>query len=205
VAADETSPWKALDPELNVRLAELADEGRAIWNRFDLEVRRHAFHPFVPANYDDVLRALLPLREPGTRFLEWGSATGVITIMADLLGFEAYGIELDATLVDIARDLARRFESRATFVAGTFIPTGYTYRAPDGDVRLGTLSGGESAYDALGLSLDAFDLVYGYAWPGEADVMLDLMRERGRADARLLLNTGTEGLQVYRGGVAREE
>ena len=28
-------------------------------------------------------------RGPGLRFLEWGAATGVITIIADLLGFDA--------------------------------------------------------------------------------------------------------------------
>ena len=32
-------------------------------------------------------------------FLEWGSGTGVITIMADMLGFEAYGIEINPALV----------------------------------------------------------------------------------------------------------
>ena len=65
------------------------------FERFDTDVRQHRFHPFVPADYDAVLQELISLRAPELRFLEWGSATGVITIMADLLGFEAYGIELD--------------------------------------------------------------------------------------------------------------
>jgi hypothetical protein len=184
----DRSAWRELDPELNVRLAELADEGREIWHRFDREVRAHAFHPFVPADYDAVLDELLALRAPGKRFLEWGSAIGTITIMADLLGFEAYGIESDASLVAIARDLARRYDSAATFAVGSVLPTGYVYRAPDGDTRTGTLVDAPSGYLELGLALDDFDLVYGYAWPGEAPLMKDLMQRYGGADARLLLH-----------------
>jgi hypothetical protein len=41
----------------------------------------------------------------------------VITILADLLGFEAHGIELDPRLVEVAPSLARRHGSRARFEA----------------------------------------------------------------------------------------
>lgn len=191
--------WRDLDPELNVRLAELADEGREIWNRFDMEVRRHDFHPFVPADYDKVLAALLRLRRPGLRFLEWGSATGVITIMADLLGYEAYGIELDGRLVDMARQLAARFGSSARFAEGSLFPTGYRYRPASGDARLGTIGTGESGYLGLGMPLDSFDVVYAYAWPGEDDVLFDVMEHYGGEDTSLLLNVGAAGLKLYRG------
>src|SRR5512141_877538 len=116
---------RQLEPELRVRLGTVMEEGREFWGDFDRQVRQREFHPFVPANYDRVLRTLLRVRAPGLRFLEWGSATGVITIMADLLGFEAFGIEIDAELVAYARDLARRHGSRARFAAGSFLPTGY--------------------------------------------------------------------------------
>ena len=101
------------DPELLIRLKELCHEGWEIWNQFDAQVRSESFHPFIAAEYELVLDALIPLREPGRRFLEWGSATGVITIMADLLGFEAYGIELDSALVEEARGLAAAWDSGA--------------------------------------------------------------------------------------------
>src|SRR5690606_25573777 len=87
------------DPALQARLDALLAEGWEIWDRFDREVRDLAWHPFVAADYERVLATLITLRAPGKRFLEWGSATGVITIMADMLGFEACGIELDAGLV----------------------------------------------------------------------------------------------------------
>jgi hypothetical protein len=176
-----------LDPELRRKLTELQDEGFEIWRRFDIEVRQKEWHPFVPVEYEKVLQKLLDLRGPNLKFLEWGSATGVITIMADLLGFEAYGIELDAGLVATARKLAAKYGSGARFAEGSFLPTGYEWRTRDGDTRLGTVGYGRSGYLELKLPLDEFDIVYGYPWDGEADMMRDIMKRYGRADAIFLL------------------
>lgn len=189
-----------VDEALRTRLTSLSEEGWEIWRRFDDEVRQNRWHPFVPADYERVLEALLRLRQPGLRFLEWGSATGVITIMADMLGFEAYGIELDPELVNIARGLAERFESRARFVAGSFLPAGYEWTPRDGDGRRGTIGDGASGYLALQLPLEDFDLVYAYPWSGEEPMMHDLMRRYGGAGAGLLLHGGTEGIRLYRNG-----
>jgi hypothetical protein len=180
-------------------IAALLDEGRDIFHRFDLEVRQQHFHPFVAADYDRVLGALRALHRPGMRFLEWGSATGVITILADFVGYEASGIELDAGLVDTARDLAARHGSGARFACGSFLPTGYRYRTPSGDERLGTIGDGPSGYLELGSPLDTFDLVFGYPWGGEAPMMLDLMRAYGSRDALLLLHGNTD-VELYRDG-----
>ena len=190
----------AIDAALRARLQALCTEGWALWDRFDTEVRGRRFHPFVAADYEVVCEALLPWRGPGRRFLEWGSATGVITIMADLLGFEACGIELDASLVATAGGLARDFDSGARFVAGSFLPTGYQWRPRDGDGRTGTLGTGQSGYLLLGSALDDFDLVFGYPWDGEEAMMLDVMSKYGRPDAVLLLHSATDGVTAYRGG-----
>lgn len=189
----------ALDPELRSRLIALCDEGWDLWARFDTEVRQQRFHPFVAADYPVVLEALVALRSPGLRFLEWGSATGVVTIMADLLGFDAYGIEIDEELVGQARELARRTNSNATFTAGSFVPAGYQWRDRGGDGRLGTIADGESGYLQLGMALSEFDIVFGYPWTGEAAVMLDLMKVHGRRGGRLLVHT-EHGVNVYSGG-----
>ena len=190
----------ALEPDLRARVAALVEEGWEIFERFDAEVRQHRWHPFVASDYERVLQALLPLRAPGVRFLEWGSATGVITVMADMLGFEAYGIELDPALVEVARDLARRHGSGARFAAGSFLPSGYVPRTRDGDRRTGTIDDGVSAYPQIGHPLEDFDLVYGYPWTGEAEIMHDLMRAYGGRGARLLLHEGSGGLKLYRDG-----
>lgn len=196
VSAEE----QELEPALRARISALSEEGWEIWRRFDEEVRQDNWHPFVPADYDHVLQTLLRLRAPGLRFLELGSATGVITIMADMLGYEAYGIELDGKLVDVARELAQRFDSDARFAAGSFLPAGYRYRSRTGDDRIGTIGHGASAYPELRHPLEDFDLVYGYPWHGEEPMMLDLMRAYGGSGARLLLHGGKEGIRIFRDG-----
>lgn len=154
----------------------------------------------MAADYDAVQAALVSLRKPGRRFLEWGSATGVITIMADLLGFDSCGIELDASLVDVGRGLASRWRSDARFAAGSFIPMGWEWRPSDGNGRHGTIGQGPSGYLKLGHALDDFDVVYAFPWMGEEPMMLDLMRCHGREDAHLLLHTTQNGTRTYRGG-----
>lgn len=185
---------------LRVRLAALCTEGWEIWERFSSDDINRPFHPFVAADYEVVSEALWPLRGRQLRFLEWGSATGVITVMADLMGFEAYGIELDPGLVDTARELATSFDSKARFAAGSFLPTGYRWQPTDGDARTGTLGTGPSGYLQLGQSLDEFDVVFGYPWDGEEAMMHDVMKQYGRPDAILLLNSVTTGVAAWRGG-----
>ena len=190
------SPETRLEPALRSRILELQEAGHEIWDRFDVEVRRAEFHPFVPSDYSQILGVLLDLRAPGLRFLEWGSATGVITIMADLLGFQACGIEVDAELAAVARQLATRFGSGARFATGSFIPSGYKLRARNRDPRLGTIDQGTSAYPELGRPLEDFDLVFGYPWSGEEPIMVDIMRCYGSREARLIINGG-EGVRIY--------
>ena len=189
-----------LAPELKRRLATLFQEGWEIWDSFSREDQDNDFHPFVPAEYEKVLEALLPHLNPGQKFLEWGSATGVITIMADLLGFQAFGIELDGKLVELAEILAPRYDSKATFVKGSFIPQGYRWKPPGGDGRLATIGHGPSGYLELGHHLDEFDVVFAFPWSGEEPMMVDLMATYGSADAIFLLNTVNDGVRVYRGG-----
>jgi hypothetical protein len=189
-----------LDPDVGARIEAVCEEGRAYWHRFDAEVRQDSWHPFVPADYGCVLEALLPLRSPGRRFLEWGSATGVITNMADLLGFDACGIELDASLVSVGRGLAERSRSGARFAVGSFIPMGWEWKPRDGDGRLGTIGFGTSGYLELERSLSDFDVVYAFPWMGELPMMLDLMNAYGHVDAHLVLHTTEDGAKTYRGG-----
>ncbi len=201
-AAVGAPPARAmLGGPLRARLDAVIGEGREIFRRFDDEVRSESFHPFVPADYERVLAALAALPGPGLRFLELGSATGVIAIMADLLGFDAYGIELDAELVEVARGLARRHASGARFAAGSFFPAGYRFSDSQGDARIGTLGTGTPAYAGLGCALADFDVVYGYPWDGEEPILHDLMRRHGAPGARLVVLSGADGVRVFRDGV----
>ena len=192
---------EASDADLDARLDAVCADGWAVFEEFDRTVRTPGgFHPFVAADYEVVRAALLPLRAPGRRFLEWGSASGIITIMADLMGFEAAGIELDGALVETARALAARHGSNARFVAGSFLPAGYVWKTRDGDTRTGTIGEGPSGYLQLGRALEDFDVVFGYPWGGEAPLMLDVMRRYGGEDALLLLHDTNEGVRAFRRG-----
>lgn len=185
---------------MHARLGSACAEGWAVWEQFDRTVRERDFHPFIAADYDVVRDALLAYRQPGLRFLEWGSASGVITILADIMGFDAYGIELDGALVTMARELARKLNSGATFTAGSFLPTGYRWRGRNGAEDMGNTGTGPSGYLQLGRALDDFDVVFGYPWSGEAPMMQDLMRQYGRRGALLLLNDTNDGVRAYRDG-----
>jgi len=189
-----------VERKLGARIDALCEEGREFWHRFDAEVRQGDWHPFVAADYDSVRGALLSLRKPGRRFLEWGSATGVVTIMADLLGFDSCGIELDSSLVDVAREFASRWRSNARFAAGSFIPMGWEWKRSDGNGRHGTIGRGRSGYLELGRALDDFDVVYAFPWMGEEPMMLDLMRCHGRQDVVFVLHTTQDGTRIYQGG-----
>ncbi len=189
-----------IDPALGVTLAQLGEEGWEIWAHFDREVRRHRWHSFVPAEYGRVLLALVDLWKPGLRFLEWGSATGIIAIMADLLGYEAHGIELDEELVAISVEMARRYRSAARFTTGSFLPAGYAWRPADGDGRLATVGEGVSGYLKLGHPLEDFDLVYAYPWSGEEAMMHDLMRVQGAPGAGLVIQRDSGEVVLFREG-----
>jgi hypothetical protein len=182
---------------LQARLDAVCEEGRAFWHHFDAEVRQDSWHPFVAADYDCVRAALQSLYVPGRRFLEWGSATGVITILADLMGYDACGIELDVALVRVARDLAARSGSRARFAVGSFVPMGWEWRPKSSDGRIGTIGDGPSGYLELGRPMSDFDIIYAFPWPGEEPMMLDLFRCHGQEDARLLLHTCEQGARCH--------
>src|SRR6185295_17910299 len=78
--SNETVVSRVIDPALRKRMDDLIEDGYEIWARFDVEVRLHTWHPFVPLDYEQALKMLLDLPQGPLKFLEWGSGTGVIAI-----------------------------------------------------------------------------------------------------------------------------
>lgn len=81
---------------------------------------------FVPSDYEAVWKVLCEIRgrfeesaEPS--FCEWGSGLGVVTGMAEILGFRALGIEIDATLAEQSRELLTSQGLKATIVTGSYL------------------------------------------------------------------------------------
>jgi SAM-dependent methyltransferase len=183
---------RALDPG---RLDELLRWGAEAWRDF-LAGRGGVFHGFIPADHRGAYEALLARRGDAHSVLELGSGVGLITILADLLGFDAYGIELDPELFGISLDLAQRAGSGATFVEGSFVPPDWRDEISLLDPDFLTPTEGADAYDELGWDMSNFDLVYAYPWPGEEDWIEALVRAHAGPHTRLLTYSGTDGFAV---------
>jgi hypothetical protein len=82
------------------------------WERFFADHDDHQaprFVPSVPERVFAVLAEVTTRNLPPTRvFCEWGSGFGTATCLAALLGYEAYGLEVDAELVRLSRAMAWR-------------------------------------------------------------------------------------------------
>lgn len=177
------------------RIPDLLREGHALWRDY-CQSRASEFHRVIPADQAAAVDALAAQRPHAHTFLELGSATGVITILADLLGYEAYGIEIEPDLVRAAEDLAARTGSSATFVEGSFVPPDYRDEVHLLESDYLTPVEGADAYDELGLDLADFDLVYAYPWPGEEDWLIELVTRYGGPRTRLMIYTVRDGFEV---------
>ena len=172
------------------------------WRAF--EKRRPGYHTYVHADWPGIVEPLRQLADhlggAGTSFLECGSGLGVIAIVADRLGFDAYGIELEPWLFEQSLDLATTHRSRATFAHGSFVPAPARDDVAHESAEFLTVRDGEPAYGELGMQLADFDVIYAFPWPGEEDRFLDLARRYARRDAHVLLYGSTDGYQLYRRG-----
>lgn len=180
---------EGLDDEM---FEELRRQGTLAWSEFSGR-RGGAFHRFIPADYDLARHHLHELRGLSNSFVELGSGVGVITILADLLGFDAYGIEIEPELIDVSLDLAEDLHSRATFTEGSFVPQAYRDEIEllSGDFH--TVTEGADAYEELGLELADFDLVYAYPWPGEEDWIHELVRRHASPSTLFTTYSSVEG------------
>src|SRR6266702_4938827 len=112
------------------RLIETCSRG---WERFFADNDDHhapRFVPSVPERVFAVLAEVTTRKLPPTRvFCEWGSGFGTATCLAALLGYEAYGLEIDAELVRLSRGIARRLGIPVTMLCTSFLPAGYAASA----------------------------------------------------------------------------
>lgn len=178
-------------------LRELLRAADDTWERHKRR-QQGTFHGFVPSDHRDVHDRLAALRDRHVSFVELGSGTGVNTIIADLLGYEACGIEIEPWLVDAAEELAGDFESEAQFVQGSFLPTGFDVSALlDGDFNV-TYDDAHSAWDDLDRDLADFDLVFAFPWPGEEDLFDRMLGHFGRPGQLLLTWHADEGFHERR-------
>ena len=136
---------------------------------------------------------------PGRWFCEWGSGLGVVSCLAATLGLDAWGIETEPALVRAARRLADDFGLAVEFVRGSFIPAGAEAGLTRGhDFAWLSRGGTRSAYEAMGLGVEDFDLVFAYPWPDEEALIEGLFEGHARAGAMLLTYHADGALRLRR-------
>ena len=140
----------------------------------------------------------------GPRFCEWGSGAGVVTCLAAMVGFDAWGIEFEAELVELSNQLARQYHLKADFCRGNFVPHG-GQKIAEGVGEFEWLAvGGPDPYEQMDLEIDDCDVIFAYPWPGEQRV-IERLFDRFASDGALLMtyNGETEGIRLYRRRTAR--
>jgi len=172
-------------------MEELWAAAEKIWD----ENQNHpAFHAYVSADYKEVIDSLYGLRGKAHTFVEWGSGLGVVTIMANRLGFEAFGIEAEPVLVEHSETLAETWGPDAVFAQGSFIPDEFQWNPAQGDEAVRTIIDVPDGYDQLDMRLADFDLIYSYPWPTEHDLYHNVMREFSHPGSMLLTYDAREGI-----------
>lgn len=180
--------------EVFERLFQRSD---AEWEAFSQ--RRPAFQRFIQADLRLAREALIEARDAagglGLRFVELGSGVGSIAILADLLGFESYGIEVDRELFETSLALAEEFDAKVELVEGSFVPLEFMDSVEHFDDEFPTPIDGADAFAELGLQLEDFDLIYLYPWPGEEEWYQELLERYAGAHARQLVYSHKDGFR----------
>lgn len=148
----EELPLPLCDEPMTAAATAFINEGRA---RFSTV---YCFD-FVPSDYAFAWRMLAAL--PRGRFCEWGSGFGIITGLAEMLGFEACGIELDDKLAVAARQLLADFGLKAPIATGDYFD-----------------------------SSPAADVYFVYCWPGKIVQTEEAFERHAPEGARLLISYG---------------
>jgi hypothetical protein len=185
------------DQELLAFFHDLWAEADALW---EANQAKPEYALYVSADYKAIFHQLCELRGRVHTVLEWGSGLGVMTIMANRLGFDAYGIEAEPGLVKLAEGLAKKYQANPRFVVGSFIPAEYEEDLAAGEEFIRTLTTATPAYDEMDMQLRDFDLVYAFPWPDEHGIYRSIMRRHASRHALYMRYDAREGLSLSRVG-----
>lgn len=165
---------------------------------------------YLPSDPAIVYSAMASLKESGDLrgnvFCEWGCGFGIATCMASLIGYEAYGIELEPGLAELATRLAADLDISAEILCTSFLPEGYEECQGVGGKDLlvpeatTTATRGERVdttpiYD--GLDPGEVDLFFVYPWPGQEEFVMDLFDAVSSEDAILLVYHSDGEINAY--------
>jgi hypothetical protein len=152
---------------LSPTTAELSEKGRALVDEGRRVAKKVNCFDFVPSNYELAWRTLDSL--PRGRLCEWGSGLGIVTGLAELLGFEAFGIELDCELCRHSRQLLGSHQLKAQIFDEDYFHS---------ELRA--------------------DYYYVYCWPSVLEATESLFGRIAKADSLLLICYGQDDIRGFK-------
>jgi hypothetical protein len=197
--------------ELPKAVAEFLEEAdRRIDVLFETE-RNKRMPKYIPGDATMLYHALAWIAEEdmplGRVYCEWGSGFGIGACLAAMLGYEAFGIEIEPYLVDVSQTLAADCNISVEILEGSYIPDGFeSYGGVGGEGLVLPEQfmdgGGEGAlapcYDGMPYATDEIDVFFVYPWPGEQEFMQELFDALAAEGAILLAYYGDGEMCVYR-------
>jgi hypothetical protein len=181
------------------------------WERFFADHDDHQeprFVPSVPERVFAVLAEVTTRNLPPTRvFCEWGSGFGTATCLAALLGYEAYGLEIDEELVRRSRAIARRLGIRVQMLCTSLFPEGYEAYSGGDRAAMVTLASvsdpnaaarGPQRYDGMEIAIADIGVFFAYPWPEERALMQELFEAVARVGALLVVYHTDTDIRVFR-------
>jgi hypothetical protein len=192
------------------RLTETCSRG---WERFFADHDDHQaprFVPSVPERVFAVLEEVTTRNLPPNRvFCEWGSGFGTATCLASLLGYEAYGLEIEEELVRLSRAIARRLGMPVEILCTSLFPEGYdAYSGVDGlelvtpesrsDRNANDEDRGPLRYDGMEIDIADIGLFFAYPWPEEQELMQQLFDAVAMEGAMLVVYHTDKDIRVFR-------
>ena len=178
---------------------------------FQVRTRKQPVKGFHPSDFEDAYQWLFNLRSrfPANarpRFCEWGSGFGVISYLAQCLGYNVTAIESDPELFQAAQHWQGQVGATFTHLNGSFIPPGFLDQYhPPSDSPKNSQQGQtlwldldtHSVFEPDNPAASEFDLVYAYPWPGEEEFIFELFDYASKPGALLLTFHGAAEFRLH--------
>jgi len=210
VAIEELTIHHENKPLPTKAAAYLEEANRRIDSLFE-SGRNRKMPRFIPSDAMAIYNALAYLTDQdiplGRVYCEWGSGFGIGTCFAALLGYDAYGIEIEEELVSSSEKLADDFGIEIQIINSDYKPEGFECGNGSGGAELvrpeqqafGQSSFDEVArYEGMEHGLDEVDLFFIYPWPGEQEFVQEFFHAVAADGAILLAYYGENDLCAYR-------
>ena len=129
--------------------------------------------------------------------------------MASLLGYEAYGLEIDEELVRLSRAIARRLGIPVEILCTSLFPEGYAaYSGVDGAALVTPESLSDHndhdedrrplRYDGMDIDIAEIGVFFAYPWPEERERIQQLFEAVAMVGAILVVYHTDQDIRVWR-------